>query len=477
MAKNLILKREYQALVSSSLFKVFCFVAWGLFAFALWNGVNYYQKNTEARIVAQEKTYQQWLNQEPKSPHSAAHYGFYAFKPMPLLSIMDRGMDDYLGNATWLEAHLQNEVQLRAIEDGNSLVKYDALTIGFVWQFLFPLILLILTFNVITKEKENGTMVMLLSTGVSTRYILLGKIQGILKGFLLFIFIPQVLLLSIILAINAGNIIVEDFLSYAIVIFFYLLLYYLVANISVFLSAVMRTSSQVLVISVGFWVVSAFILPRVYGTIAKQVYTTPSSFEFTEIVMNIRNNGLDGKTSYEEFNKKLEDSILRKYKVDSIQQLPVSFAGIATQAGEERDYIAYDKNYGELHQKFVSQDKLMEVGNVLSPLLAMRNLSFGLSETNIYRHLDFTNQAEKHRRMIQKVMNDHQTVHGVHTDKDGKYNADHHLWKEIPPFKYERPGLLTLIKNQFWSLFSIIIWLGLAFYLRRKAEKNLKPVG
>lgn len=269
MAKNLILKREYQALVSSSLFKVFCFVAWGLFAFALWNGVNYYQKNTEARIVAQEKTYQQWLNQEPKSPHSAAHYGFYAFKPMPLLSIMDRGMDDYLGNATWLEAHLQNEVQLRAIEDGNSLVKYDALTIGFVWQFLFPLILLILTFNVITKEKENGTMVMLLSTGVSTRYILLGKIQGILKGFLLFIFIPQVLLLFIILAINAENIIVEDFLSYAIVIFFYLLLYYLVANISVFLSAVMRTSSQVLVISVGFWVVSAFILPRVYGTFRK----------------------------------------------------------------------------------------------------------------------------------------------------------------------------------------------------------------
>lgn len=472
---NLISNREYKSLVSAPLFKGLAVVSWVLFFFALWNGVTYYKENTKVRAEAQVETYEQWLNQEPKSPHSAAHYGFYAFKPVTLLSIMDRGMEDYLGSATWLEAHLQNEVQLRSIDDGNALVKYDSLTIGFIWQFLFPLVLLILTFNSVTKEKENGTLVMLL-TAVSNRYFLRGKIMGALNAFLGFIFVPQAVVLLIVLTSNTNEDIGASVILYILILIFYLLLYYLVTNISVFLSAIFRTSSQVLVVSIGFWIVSAFILPRILGTVAKQIFATPSSYEFTERVMTIRNKGLDGKGSYEEFNKKLKDSLLKKYKVDSIQDLPVSFAGIATQAGEERDYIAYDRNYGSLHKTFVNQDKLMEMGAVLSPLLAMRNLSFGFSETNIYRHLDFTSQAENHRRMIQKVMNDHQTIHGVTTDKDGKYSADNHLWKEIPQFQYQPMGLLDVLKNQWWNIFSLLVWVGFALFLRAKVEKSLKPI-
>lgn len=475
MFKNLILSKEYKSQVSSSLFRIFFIVSWVLFAFALWNGVNYYEKNKEVRALAQEETYQQWLNQEPKSPHSAAHYGFYAFKPVSLLSIMDRGMEDYLGSAVWLEAHLQNEVQLKSIEDGNSLVKYDSLTIGFIWQFLFPLILLILSFNAITKERENGTLTMLLSTGVSPRYVLLGKINGILKVFLLFIFIPQVVFLLGALVISAEHIAFRDLFLLGFTIFFYFVLYYLVVNIVVFLSTIFKTSGQVLVVGVGFWVISAFIFPRFYGIMAKQVYPTPSSFEFTEIVSNLRFKGQDGNMSYDKFNQRVEDSLLKKYNVDSVQKLPISFAGAATQASEERDYIVYDKNYGGLHQRFVQQDNMMEIGNVLSPLLAMRNLSFGLSETNIYRHFDFANQAEKHRRLIQKAMNEHQMLHGVNQNKDGGFTADKDLWKEVPPFEYKQSNLADVVMNQVWSFISLMIWLGIALFLRMKAEKKLTP--
>src|SRR3990170_1332457 len=59
----------------------------------------------------------QWLNQPAKDPHSAAHYGAYAFKPQDPLSLFDPGVNAYTGVAAFLEAHKQNEFQFRAAQD------------------------------------------------------------------------------------------------------------------------------------------------------------------------------------------------------------------------------------------------------------------------------------------------------------------------------------------------------------------------
>ena len=478
MAENLIAKKEFRGLTSSSLFKGLALVAWLFYFFGLFNGVTYFQENTETRTHAQEESYQQWLNQEDKGPHSAAHYGLYAFKPVPALSIMDKGMEDFLGSATWLEAHNQNEVMMRAVDDGNSLIKYNSVTVGFLWQFLLPLILLILTFNAVTKEKENGTLTMLLSTGTSGRYILMGKVMGILKAFMLYIFIPQVVILIITLLVTAGGGVSRELGFLTLVIVFYLVLYFLIANLSVYLSAIFKTSSQVLIVSIGFWVVATFILPRLYGSIAKHMYSTPSSYEFTYIVNEQRAKGMDGKGSYEIFQQKLKDSLFAVYKVNKIEDLPIGFGGVALEYSEKRDYAAYDKNYGEVHQQFVKQDQLMNAGALFSPLLAMRNLSFGLSETNIYRHLDFTNQAEVHRRDIATKMNSDIVKYGSSKGKDEKYkyNAGKRLWKTVSNFDFKKPSFGEVIANQWLNIVALLAWLGLAFYLRSKAEQNLKPV-
>lgn len=478
MAENLLAKKEYRGMVSSSLFRGLVVVAWLFYFLGLFNGISYFQENTETRTHAQEESYKQWLNQEDKGPHSAAHYGLYAFKPVPALSIMDKGMEDFLGSATWLEAHNQNEVMMRVVDDGNSLIKYNSVTIGFLWQFLLPLILLILTFNSVTKEKENGTLTMLLSTGASGRYILFGKIIGTLKAFLLFVFVPQVILLVITLFVTAGGEIGRELGFLAITVVFYLILYFLITNLSVYLSAIFKTSSQVLIVSIGFWVIATFILPRLYGSIAKHLYKTPSSYEFTYIVNEQRAKGMDGKGSYEIFQQKLKDSLFAVYKVNKIEDLPIGFGGVALEQSEKRDYAAYDKNYGDVHQQFVKQDQFMNAGAIFSPLLAMRNLSFGLSETNIYRHLDFTNQAEVHRRGIAAKMNSNIVKYGSTKGKEEgySYNAGKNLWKTVKNFEFTKPSFGKVIVNQWLNIVALLLWLGLTFYLRNKAEQNIKPI-
>jgi ABC-2 type transport system permease protein len=45
-----------------------------------------WKQNRDIRQAAQERDRRQWLNQGPRNPHSAAHFGVYAFKaPAALL--------------------------------------------------------------------------------------------------------------------------------------------------------------------------------------------------------------------------------------------------------------------------------------------------------------------------------------------------------------------------------------------------------
>jgi len=53
---------------------------------------------------------ERWEANPDKHPHRMAHYGYVAFREQHPLSFFDRGLDSYVGNAVFLEAHRQNTV-------------------------------------------------------------------------------------------------------------------------------------------------------------------------------------------------------------------------------------------------------------------------------------------------------------------------------------------------------------------------------
>ena len=62
-----------------------------------------------------------WETQGEKNPHSAAHYGVYAFKPRLALSFVDEGVDSFTGTSVWLEAHRQNDFLLRPAQEATAV--------------------------------------------------------------------------------------------------------------------------------------------------------------------------------------------------------------------------------------------------------------------------------------------------------------------------------------------------------------------
>jgi ABC-2 type transport system permease protein len=471
---SIVTKREMKGLRQNGLFHILLPIYWILFGIALLHGSLEYRHLNAIQSEAQAKTYQQWLAQDPKSPHSAAHYGLYAYKPRTLLSIIDPGMEDYLGSAVWMEAHNQNEVKLRAVQDAGVFARYGKLNVAYLWQYLLPLIIILLVFNSVSAEYESGTLRMVLSTQLSARQFLLGKIAGQYLGVMLWFFLPALLVGGVVMIQQAKgqewSAALPGFTNMAL---FYGLYLGLFSTLGVLLSAYLRHSNAVLLSLLGFWALGGMLLPRVGSAVAKQMHPSPSAILFTEKVLNDREKGPDGQGSYEKFQEQVKVKALVQYGVDSIEALPVSFAGLALQAGEERDWKVYDQYYGQLFRTFQKQDAFLARLNLFSPMLLLRSISQGFAGTDLNKHLDFTHQAEQKRREIQSLMNEDQMQNGV--GKERGYLADAKLWQQVNQFQYQAPNWYQQVKQQAWNLFALGIWFVFLAWGLNSTAKKLNP--
>lgn len=127
------------------------------------------------RVTAQALDYDDWLAQDARHPHDAAHQGMHVFKPEPPLSIVDPGIGPYVGSTLWLQTHRQSETKFRPAQDATGLQRFGTLSGAWVLEVLGPLLVIILGFNAFAGEREQGTLRQVMSLGVSARTLLAGK--------------------------------------------------------------------------------------------------------------------------------------------------------------------------------------------------------------------------------------------------------------------------------------------------------------
>ena len=120
--RRLIIKKEILTSLRNSQFLIAGIFLIALMLVAVMVGRQGQQLIQEERAKAQAEMHDKWVNQGLKHPHSAAHFGHFAFKPKPVLSFLDVGLDNYTGISVFLEAHKQHEVLYSAAQDGNCLL-------------------------------------------------------------------------------------------------------------------------------------------------------------------------------------------------------------------------------------------------------------------------------------------------------------------------------------------------------------------
>jgi ABC-2 type transport system permease protein len=467
-----IARKEMTEMVRDGRFRWAAAIVFALLAAALLLGWQHYRDVNSQHEVARRATREQWLNQGSKNPHSAAHYGVYAFKPKTPLSLVDRGIDPWVGVAAWLEAHKQNEFKYRPAQDATAVQRFGELTGATVLQILIPLVIVLLTFSAFSAEREQGTLRQLLSLGVNRSHLAAGKALGIVwaLGTLL---VPATMLGVLALALSSENgALLASGARMALMGLSYLVYFGATIAVSLAVSAWVRSSRLALVSLLGFWIFNSLIAPRAVADIAKAVYPTPSMFEFTQRMELALRDSTDEVTSRGTRSERLKQELFKKYNVSKIEDLPVNFGGLALQAGEEHGNKVFDEAYSELWGTFSKQERVHQLASLVAPVLGVRSLSMALAGTDFAQHAHFARAAEEYRRRIQREMNLDIAYNAAGVS--GAYLRGRDLWEKLPDFHYEIPGVTWVISRQQLTILLLLTWTIAAIGLSWSTARRLR---
>ncbi|MFS4446856.1 ABC transporter permease [Maribacter sp. 2307UL18-2] len=440
-----------------------------LLGVSVWISTRQFQNVNAQYAMAKTSERDVWDNQGEKNPHSAAHYGTYAFKPKYPLSLVDQGVDKYAGTSIFLEAHKRNEAQFSAAADQTGLARFGDLTPDFILLFILPLLIILLGYNSFTKEREMGTLTLLKSQGVSNWKWLLGKWSALFMPVL--IITLTLFLIAGILLDNLQDFGVFNWNSLGVMFLVYMVYYAVFINIILLISSLVKKSGIALVASLCIWILACLAAPKAASNIAENKYPYPTRQEFAANVLQDKKEGLDGHDPWSKEAKQLEKQVLQEYGVDSLHQLPFNFNAYRMQKGEEHEAEIYFKHYNYLKEQYSNQSNIYRSLASISPYLPTRFLSMAIAHTDYDTHWDFADAAETYRIATQEFLNGNTAKNTQYGERGYKASAD--FWKQLPAFQYDPPELGSVLNRNTSNMVVLATWLFATFGLLFFTTKTL----
>lgn len=285
--------------------------------------------------AARQEVRQAWLNQGPQNPHNAAHYGHYVFKPIYSVHALDNGIDQFAGSIVRLEGHAQNEPNFSLAENRTESSRFGEMSFSWLLQILMPLFIILLCFNAVSADKEQQNLKLLVAQGTSARQYLGGKI---IANFLVVIVLALVGLgiqYSAISSINDASSTAQDAV-HSLAWFAVFIIYFLIIScLSVLGSAWATSSKNSLLLQVAVWALVLVIMPKLTAYLGTQLHPMEQRSAFGEALRSDREKGINGHNPEDERTKQFEEALLKKYKVDSLNKLPINADGLIMQADED----------------------------------------------------------------------------------------------------------------------------------------------
>lgn len=422
------------------------------------------------RVAAEATDRETFANQGARNPHSVAHFSRFAFRPLAPIAALDPGIGPYAGVAIWMEAHYQDPANLRAAEDRVELGRLADLSPAWLLQVLLPLLIIALAYDAFAGERERGTLPLLLGSGANARSLLLGKALA-----LALVFGAPLLLLALVQLPSAWGR-ADDTGDLVLRLLAWLLGHalYLGAWISLALAVSLRVSRArtALVALLAAWTLATLIAPRLAIGVAEAIAPVPTAGEFSEAIHRDLREGIDGHNPADARREAFKQQVLEEYGVERVEDLPVSFAGLALQEGERYGHIVFDRHFGALADAYRAQERWRRIGALAGPLPALQQVSMAAAGTDIAHHVDFMAQAEARRRLIVGTLDEDLIRHGA--GQDMAYMADATLWARIPEFDYALPAYATLGARQWLDWLLLVAWLLLATWLATRAAARME---
>jgi ABC-2 type transport system permease protein len=334
-----------------------------------------------------------------------------------------------------------------------------------VLQVLVPLFIFGLAGVSVTREREAGTLPLLLGQGVSWTTVLVGKLAGI-GLVVLAIVTPGTALSSAWMLWASGVAWTADHSArLALALAVHAIFLTACAALAISVSALARSSRGALTALLAIWVAGWIVLPRLLPAAGNALYPVPARAEFVaEVERRVRELG-DSHNPNDPRFAEIKAQALARHGVSRVEDLPFNYSGFVMEQGERMTSEAFQRHLGALVAIYQRQARLVDLAGAVSPYLGARMLSMAIAGSDAAHVVEFDRQAEGYRYgLIQQLNTLHQTEVPLADDRyahviegaPSRLRIDRAFFRELPAFTYEPPRLA-------WSLQAR--WHGAAAFL------------
>jgi len=428
------------------------------------------------RTHLQSKSENTFYSQPDRHPHRMVHYGHYAFRAPPPLGIIDPGIDAYTGNSIFLEGHRQNSSMFADRQTRSELSIFGSLSPAFLLQTIAPLLLILIGYNVITREREAKTLGQLIAQGVTPIQLLVGK--GAALGSVAFIMTLPLLAAAIFATVNGESAVSSGF--FLIGYLLYLLIWCLAISLT---SAVARTPTVSLGSLLAVWVVAAILIPRISGAAATNVIDAPGKIESDFAVIAAIKEVGDGHNAADPAFTALRANLLQQYNVDRIEDLPINFRGVVAGVAEA-DLTDVLNKFAEKRMRIeLEQARVARHFGWVSPVLSIKEFSMALAGVDLETHHRFLRETEQLRFDFVQSLNKLHAENLAYAD-DANRSSDPEAekrtrlsaenWRVLEEFNFSPLSVSERLNAALAAFIKLLIWtFGLAMVSRWVAGRVL----
>lgn len=457
-----LLRRDRVAVLGLTLLLLLTVVA----AFTAWEQ----RRTTDAeRARHQTQVDHEFEAQPDRHPHRMVHYGHFVFRPLNPLAAFDSGVDAYTGHTLFLEGHRQNSANFGDVRQSSLLLRFGQLTPAFVLQVLAPLLLIFVGHALLARERESGTLRILLAQGVRARQIVAGKLLA-LSGVAALVLLPALLALTWIVAATSAPVSMVAVLAVGYALW---LLIWAVGIAGV--SAWFARGRDALVTLLAVWAVSVVLVPRLAPELVASSLALPTRFE-TDIAVARDLAALgDSHDPDDPYFAGFRKKVLAEYGVSRVEDLPVNYKGLLGMEGERLTSALFERYANASVQRQEAQLRHVDRFALPSPVIALRRLSMAAAGTDLQNYRRFVEQAERHRyRLVQELNRLQAEKIGFANDRSSRDSRiSHSHWHGFADFRYEAAPPVEALRRAAPAAAVLLLWLAALAGLLGLATRRL----
>ncbi|MET4683362.1 ABC transporter permease subunit [Brevundimonas faecalis] len=279
----------------------------------------------------------------------------------------------------------------RDAEIGNPVnLKRGPFDLSFVVIFLLPIFILAISYDMLSSEKERGTLAMVLSHPVSLRKLMLSKVASRAMIILAVIVIAG---FGALLTVGGDLGLADTWARFGLWMVATLLYSLFWFGLAVLVNALSQNSATNGVVLAGAWLVLVVVAPTLVSVLATTVYPAPSRFEFITASRVVQ-------TQVEKDYMKALD----KYFYDHAEFAPQG-------AASEADFLATSlaKNaavekamtplFNQFRGQLAKQDDMVAQVQFVSPAIMMQRVLNDASGASAARYSGFIDQVVAYRQV------------------------------------------------------------------------------